>query len=254
LVAIAGILLLLTACSSKIPLYSALSEHDADDMLALLEQSGINADKVVGKTGASLLVSSDKVPQAMGLLDAAGLPRPTYATMADLFAKQGLISSPTEENIRYLYGVTQELSLTLSQIDGVVGARVHVVLPDNSPVGDQIAPSSAAVLIRYAPNTPVDELVPKIKQLVVNSIQGLTYDRVSVILVKNVPIIPVSAPVAPRSQPGAASLLAGGAPLWLLIGAGVGLISLIGNGVLAIVLFRRNFARRATGDTASALL
>ncbi|TIU56426.1 MAG: EscJ/YscJ/HrcJ family type III secretion inner membrane ring protein, partial [Mesorhizobium sp.] len=82
--------------------------------------------------------------------------------------------------------MTQELSRTLSVFDGVLNARVHVVLsPEETGDGrHQSLPSSAAVLVRYAPGTTVDQMVPKIKELVANSLEALSYERVSVVLVQ----------------------------------------------------------------------
>ncbi|TIX46864.1 MAG: hypothetical protein E5V26_02235, partial [Mesorhizobium sp.] len=89
------------------------------------------------------------VPTAMELLNGAGLPHDLYADMGSLFKKEGMISSPTEERVRYIYGITQELSRTLSVFDGVLNARVHVVLsPEETSDGrHQSLPSSAAVLV-----------------------------------------------------------------------------------------------------------
>jgi type III secretion protein J len=238
--------LIVTGCGSKLELYNSLTENEANQMLAVLLRSGIDADKTISKTGATILVDSARIPQAVALLNAEGLPRPKYASMSELFAKQGLISSPTEERVRYIYGITQELSHTLSQIDGVLSARVHVVLPENSPVGANVSPSSAAVLIRYAPSSPIDVQVPKIKELVVNSIQGLTYDRVAVILVKaepeEVPLSIADATPNPPPQP---------VPVLLYALAGGAMVSLIGNGALAYVLLRRRLSlKAATGGAA----
>ncbi len=240
-----ALVLFLSGCASKLELYSSLGEQAANQMLALLLRAGIGAEKIAGKDGTTLMVDSARVPQAVALLNAEGLPRTQYESMGQLFGKQGLISSPTEERVRYIYGITQELSRTLSQIDGVLSARVHVVLPGNSPVGENVSPSSAAVLIRYAPSVPIDMQVPKIKELVVNSIEGLTYDRVSVVLVKAQPQeVPLAmanalpAPPEPDTQP------------YLLYGlGGLALLSVIGNGALGYLMFRRRPARAAQPGT-----
>jgi type III secretion protein J len=226
-----SLVLLLAACG-KVVLYGQLTEREANEMLALLLRSGIDAEKTVGKDGATLSVASDRIPDAMALLDANGLPKSRFTNMGELFQREGLVSSPAEERVRYIYGITQELSRTLTTIDGVIDARVHVVLPNNDPVtGAQAKPASAAVLIRYTPNAAIDTLMPKIKELVANSIEGMSYDRVSVVLVRaeqaspSSPEIPVAEPL-PRQA--------------VVIGAGLLGLSLVGN-LLAVgfIFWRR---------------
>ena len=82
-----------------------------------------------------------------------------------------------------IFALSQELSRTVSEIDGVVSARVHLVLPENDPLRQQLLPSSASVFIRHRPDMPIGELVPQVKMLVANGVAGLSYDKVSVILV-----------------------------------------------------------------------
>jgi type III secretion protein J len=243
-IGVASVLILLSGCSSKLELYSGVTEREANQMLALLLRAGISAEKTTGKTGATISVDSARVPQAVALLNAEGLPRTQYANMGELFGKQGLISSPSEERVRYIYGITQELSRTLSMIDGVLNARVHVVLPGNSPTESSANPSSAAVLIRYAPSTPIDIQVPKIKELVTNSIEGLAYDHVSVVLVKaepqEVPLDLTGRVAVPPEQP---------VPLTVLGLGGIGLLSLIGNAALAFLLLRRKAPASASAGS-----
>jgi type III secretion protein J len=230
-------MLVLAGCGSGLELYNSLGESEANQMLAVLLRAGIGAEKSISKTGTTISVDSSRIPEAVALLNAEGLPRPKYAVMTDLFGKQGLISSPTEERIRYIYGITQELSRTLSQIDGVLSARVHVVLPGNSPVGGNVTPSSAAVLIRYAPSSPIDIQVPKIKELVINSIEGLSYDRVAVVLVK----------AEPEEVPLAIANTTPNPPLPTLLYAvgGAALLSLIGNVALCFLVLRRRLGPKA---------
>jgi len=82
-----------------------------------------------------------------------------------------------------IYALSQELSRTVSEIDGVLSARVHLVLPENDPLRQQLVPSSASVFIRHRTSASLSDLVPQVKMLVANGIAGLSYDKVSVILV-----------------------------------------------------------------------
>jgi type III secretion protein J len=103
----------------------------------------------------------------------------------------------------------------------VVDARVQIVLPNNDPLAESAKPSSAAVFIKYRPDANVEALTPAIKNLVVHSIEGLTYDQVSV----------TSVPADPLTLPSAAAQ-SSSALAWVALGLGVFLIALAG------VLFR----------------
>jgi type III secretion protein J len=82
-----------------------------------------------------------------------------------------------------IFALSEELSRTVSEIDGVLSARVQLALPENDPLRQQLVPSSASVLIRHRSNIPVGNLVPQVKMLVANGVAGLTYDKVSVVLI-----------------------------------------------------------------------
>jgi type III secretion protein J len=192
-----GIALLLSACQSE--LYSALNEDDANEMLALLMHDGLAAAKVKAKDGTiSIVIDATQFAAAVDVLKAHGLPRTKFASINDVFQPSGLIASPVQEQARYIWAIGQELSKTVSQIDGVLTARVQVVLPDNDLMKREVTPSSASVFLRYDEGSQASALVPQIKSLVANSVQGLTYDKVSVTLV------PVPHTEPPRVPPPAA--------------------------------------------------
>lgn len=171
----------LSLAGCGVELYSNLSEQDANEMIVELARGNIRAtkDSPEGKLW-SVKVSESDMPRALERLKAAALPREKNATMAELFQKSHLVSTPYEERARYVYAVSEELSRTLSQIDGVVTARVHVVIPDNDPLATHVVPSSASVFIKHRANVNVQYLTPSIKNLVVKSIQGLAFENVSV--------------------------------------------------------------------------
>jgi type III secretion protein J len=181
----AGVLVaLVAACETRVELISSVSESEANEALAALLDGGVKAGKIAGKEGmVSLDVAQGEVSKAIGILRVEGLPRERYAKMGEIFRKEGLISSPLEERARYIWALSQEISSTLSQIDGVIKARVHVVLPERSAGGDPSLPSSAAVFIKHKAGVNLEDSVAQIKRLVANSIPGLSGEKVSVILI-----------------------------------------------------------------------
>jgi type III secretion protein J len=209
--------LVLSACQTE--LYTALPQQEANEMLALLLQKGLGASKSLAKDGTdAILIDERQFAAAVELLHARGYPRAKFSTINDVFQPSGLIASPVQEQARFLWALGQELSRTVSQIDGVLTARVQVVLPDNDILKREPTPSSASVFVRYDETSRVPGLVPQIKMLVANSVQGLSYDKVSVVLVA-VPHIDVPAQAIEKT------------PNWLLpwlIGAGaIAIISLL---------------------------
>ncbi|MBB6562907.1 type III secretion protein J [Acidovorax soli] len=188
--------LLLAACGARVDLLGAVPEDEANDVLAALLKADIPAQKTPGKDGqVGVQVDSGQVGRALEILRENGLPRERFAGMGQVFKKEGLISSPLEERARYIYALSQELSNTLSKIDGVLAARVHVVLPERGTAGEAGVPSTAAVFIKHQDGYNLDIIQPQIRRLVTNSIPGLTADRVSVIFVG----------AQPRATPAAAA-------------------------------------------------
>lgn len=189
-------MLVLQACS--VELYSNLNQQQANEIVATLMRRGIPAQREAGKDGKmTVSVQKGRFAEAMAILDESGLPKQEFQTLGEVFKRDGLVSSPVEERATMIYGLSQELSQTISDIDGVLSARVHLVLPENDPLRQQLVPSSASVFIRHRASVPMNELIPQVKMLVSKGIAGLTYDNVSVTL------IPVAA-TAPEQENGEA--------------------------------------------------
>ncbi|MDV3457213.1 type III secretion inner membrane ring lipoprotein SctJ [Sphingomonas sp. HF-S4] len=178
--ALIGLCLLLAACG-KAELYSKLTETQANEMIAVLQSAGISATKSeAGDKGWTLQTEKGDFSRAVEVLHSQGYPREEFASLGTVFKREGLVSSPTEEKARLVYGMSQELSHTISEIDGVVQARVHLVMPDDKPLSETGQPASASVFIKYRPGANLETQVGKVKALVVNSVQGLKYENVSV--------------------------------------------------------------------------
>lgn len=219
------LLLLLALAGCKSDLYTKQTESDANDMVAALLESGVDAGKATSDAGKTWNVQVDKedVVRSLAVLRSYGLPRERHVTLGEMFKKEGLISTPTEERVRFIYGVAQQLEATLSQIDGVVTARVHIVLPNNDPLASTVKPASASVFIKYRENANTAGLTAGIKNMVARSVEGLTYENVTVTLVPGMPIAPAPAPVRKPSHAGLWAAL--GAALVLVMGAVAGWIA-----------------------------
>lgn len=176
---LSSLALVLSGC--KVEIYRGLAQQDANDMLATLLGAGVEAENVATKDGVTLKVEQTQINKAIELLNSRGLPRPKKASMGEIFKQDGMVSSPVEQRARFTYAISEELSRTLSQLDGVVSARVHIVVPTERP-NEPEGPASAAIFIKHRDNVDLSGYVPQIKQLVAHSVEGLSYDRVSVVL------------------------------------------------------------------------
>ncbi|MEW9899020.1 type III secretion system inner membrane ring lipoprotein SctJ [Chitinivorax sp. PXF-14] len=219
-IAVALAVAVLAGCS-KVSLYSQLSEQQANEMLALLMRAEVEADKVYQDKAWSVTTSKGDLPRAVEVLKANGYPKEQYQSLGEIFKKEGFVSSPTEERARLLHGLSQELSKTLSAVDGVIVARVHLSLPEKDILDDKPKPASASVFIKHRPDAKIGNHVAEIKALVVNSVQGLPYDNVTVTLFAADPNLSTGVKVAamPPRWGDDAALIAGG------MVAGVGAIA-----------------------------
>jgi type III secretion protein J len=172
--------LALQACNAE--LYSNLDEREANSIVATLLDRGIPASRIAQKNGQmTVIVDEMRFAEAVRLLNENGLPKDRFANMGEVFKRDGLVASPVQERAQMIFALSEELSRTVSGIDGVLSARVHVVLPENDPLQRALVPSSASVFIRHETTLAINDLIPQIKTLVSNSIAGLSYEKVSVV-------------------------------------------------------------------------
>lgn len=191
-------------------------------MAHLLEQR-IECVKVPAKEGKWILqVPKEDFPLAMSTLQAIGLPREKRVKMSEVFQKTGLVSSPTEERIRFIDALSQELADTMMKIDGVVAAKVHIALPNNDPLGEKTVPASASVFIKFRPGYDIESTTPDLKNLVTKSVEGLTFENVELIL------SPAEAtPPPPKgADAGLAAQLQSKVPMWA-VASGTGVVGFL---------------------------
>ena len=173
--------LFLAGCDKETTLHAGLEEKQANLVMAALLDAGISCHKSPGEEGTwDVSVVESRFADAVNLLGKAGLPRNDHQGIGEVFKKTGMISSPSEERIRFMDALAQDIAKTISGIEGVVDARVHIVLPENDPFARHVIPSSAAVAIRSRWDADLTDIIPSVKGLVKNAIEGLQYEKIMV--------------------------------------------------------------------------
>lgn len=191
-------LILLTGCENRRVIVNDVQERDANEILVFLASKGIACEKILAKSGAgfggdsgpstwNISVSEGNMMEAMALLNQNGLPRKQGTNLLTLFAKQGLMSSEKEEEIRYQAGLEQQIANTIRKIDGVLDADVQISFPSQDSLlsNQSVAPQkvTAAVYVKHQGvfDDPNSHLVSKIKRLVSGSVNGLDINDVTVV-------------------------------------------------------------------------
>lgn len=185
-----ALLLPLCGCLSR-DLQSGLSEQDAQEIVVVLKQNGLEAFPVreaagdhdaapawtvkVKGGGRNLLV-------AWQVMQDNGLPRQKLKGLEDVFSSKGMIPTASEEKARMLLALSGEMTRTIRSVTGVVDARVQVVLPENSPLLDkaQWSPPTASVLVKHQGSAP-PLTEGEIRSLVARGVEGLQPENVAVV-------------------------------------------------------------------------
>lgn len=183
-----AVVLLLVLAGCETSLRDELSESQADEVVALLRQEGIESKKVRSTSG-TWSVTVDKGAEADGLRLARlyGAPRTPHATIAEIFPGSGLLPSELEEHARYEFALGHELARTIENIDGVLSARVHVAVPVQNPRKKERQPPSASVFVRHRSDQRIDMMKNQIRTLVAQALPGGNAEAVSVM---SVPVFP----------------------------------------------------------------
>lgn len=166
-------ILYLAGCTERVELHGQLTEQEANQVIAELADKQISAQKISTKNAVAVRVNSADIHRAVKVLEAAGLPQAKRSNLGDIFRKEGVISTPLEERARYIYALSQELEATFSKIDGVIIARVHVVLPERVAPGEPVQPASASVFIKHDSRLDPDSIQSRVRKLVASSIPGM---------------------------------------------------------------------------------
>lgn len=180
-------LVLLAACGlsacGQADLYTNVSEREANEMLVALAQAGVEAKKKPGAQDAFIVTApGSDFAYAMQVLSAADFPRYKDDGLYEAMLEKSMVSTEMEQRMRANAYLTAQLNESLTTIDGVQVARVHVVTPAKNRMGQAFAQPTASVLIKHHPDADIASEVAQVKNIVTNAVEDLSYDRVTVAL------------------------------------------------------------------------
>lgn len=162
------------------PLFTEVSHLDAMEISNILTQEGIQY-KIDTSNGA-VLVEASRIHDARLKLAAAGLPASPGVGYELLDQESKLGTSQFMERARYHRSIEGELAKTISNINTVRNARVHLAIPKRSVfVGDSRLPSASVFVDLYPGQTLEKYRVAAIVHMVASSIPELSSKRVTVI-------------------------------------------------------------------------
>ena len=160
-------------------LYAGLPEAEKSRILDALRNSGVKVrlDPVTG----DVLVPTENYHSSRMTLAAQGLPA-SVATGYEQLDSIQMGSSRSVEAARLKQSQEMELARSISEIDLVISARVHLALPDKEVFVRQQAEPTASVFLQLARGRSLGRSqVEAILHLVSASVPSLTKENVSVV-------------------------------------------------------------------------
>jgi flagellar M-ring protein FliF len=160
-------------------LYSGLDLQEAADIAGKLDTAGIKYQLQGG--GSAIFIDPSKVDAARMMLSEQGLPK-RGSVGWEIFDKSDALGETSfTQNIKKVRALEGELARTISSLDMVRGARVHLVLPDKPLFQKEGDPAKASVVLSLKGKTMTPEKIRAIRNLVATSVPGLELNNITIV-------------------------------------------------------------------------
>ncbi|MGE5158800.1 MAG: flagellar basal-body MS-ring/collar protein FliF [Gemmatimonas sp.] len=159
-------------------LFTDLSLEDSSSIIKDLDRQGVPYE--LRNDGSVILVPKDKVTRLRIKLAESGLPK-GGGVGYEIFDKSDALGTTSfVQNINRLRALEGELARTISSIDRIQAARVHLVLPERPLFSRETPEPSASIVLRVRGSLEPQQ-IRAIRHLVASSVSGLKPQRVSIV-------------------------------------------------------------------------
>ena len=171
--------MLRTGGAQKALLYSGLELTEASEIAGRLDQANIKYE--MRGDGSSIFVDRNSVLDARIMLSADGLP--TRGSIGyEVFDKQDALGATTFiQNVNRLRALEGELSRTITSLDNVKSARVHLVLPERRLFERDERHPTASIVIDMVGRVLDPGQIRAIRNLAAGAVPGLEPDQVTIL-------------------------------------------------------------------------
>ena len=163
----------------KALLYSGLELSEAAQIAERLDQSNIRYD--MRGDGSSIFVNRDQVMDARLMLSSEGLPS-RGSIGYEVFDRQDALGATTfVQNVNRLRALEGELSRTISSLENVRTARVHLVLPERRLFERDSRSPTASIVIDIVGRQLDNGQIRAIRNLAASAVPDLEPDQVTLL-------------------------------------------------------------------------
>jgi len=160
-------------------LYSDLQPEEAGEISAKLNEMGI--DYKLADEGRTVKIPSHKVYQTRISLASLGLPSGGSAGYS-IFDKTNLGMTDFVQKVNYRRALEGELSRTISNLEEVRAARVHIVIPEKRLFEEDQKEATASVVLKLSGAGALNKRqLFGITHLVASSVEGLRAENITVV-------------------------------------------------------------------------
>jgi flagellar M-ring protein FliF len=162
------------------PLMANMSESDQQLALDALRQAEYKP--VVDPSTGQLTVPANRYHEAKIFLASKGIPKTGTTGIDSLKDQSAMTTSQFMEQVKYTSAMEQELAKSITNIDSIQAARVHLATPKQSVfVRDRTPPKASVVVTTFPGRTLTSSQVQAVVHLVSSSIPLLTAENVAVL-------------------------------------------------------------------------
>ena len=160
----------------------SISMSDADQQTAFETLKASEFKPVVDTSTGQITVPANKYHEARIFLASKGIPKNGAMGIESLKDQSAMTTSQFMEQVRYVAAMEQEIAKTITQIDSIQTARVHLAMPKQSVfVRDRTPPKASVVVTPFPGRSVTQTQVQALIHLVSSSVPLMTTENVTVV-------------------------------------------------------------------------